>query len=263
LIDIHHHCLPGVDDGPRTMDEAVALCAISRDEGIETIVATPHVLRGRWPARSRAQFETALEELRERTGDVPHLLLGSEYFFAHDMTEVLHAGEKIVPLAGGRYVLVEFASNNVPPMVEQPLHRTMLEGFFPIVAHPERNLVFQEKPSLLRALARIGVKMQVTCGSITGQFGETAQECALAWLREGLVHFVATDAHSESKRPPRFREARERVEEEVGPEVARALFVDNPRAVIEGKGLPYDPDLPDVPQQAPRLIDRLRGLMRI
>ena len=245
MTDLHHHCLPGVDDGPRTIDEAVELCRMSADEGIETIVATPHVLRGRWKNTSRAQLEATLADLQNRVGNAPRLLLGSEYFFAHDIAEVLRTGGAIIPLADSRYILVEFASNAVPPLVMQPLHAVMLEGWTPIIAHPERNTVFQAKPELVAALARVGVKMQVTTGSLTGEFGEEARTAATQWLRAGWVHFMATDAHNRARRPPRFRAAREIVAGLCGEPVARALFVDNPRAVVEGRGLPYDPDIPE------------------
>src|SRR5688500_1091920 len=115
MIDIHHHCLPDVDDGPRELDEAVAMCQAALDEGIETIIATPHVLRGRWPSRSIPELRSRIDELRSRVGDHPRLILGSEYFFAHDAPEVLAEGTSIVPLAGSRYVLIEFASQAVPP----------------------------------------------------------------------------------------------------------------------------------------------------
>ena len=233
---------------------------MSADEGIETIVATPHVLRGRWKNTSRAQLEALIADLQARAG-APRLLLGSEYFFAHDVAEVLRAGNAIIPLAGSRYILVEFASHAVPPLVMQPLHRVMLEGFTPIIAHPERNAVLQGKPELVAEMARAGVKMQVTTGSLTGEFGETARATAEQWLEAGLVHFMATDAHSRTKRPPRFHAARERVAELAGEAVAQALFVDNPRAVIEGRGLPYDPEIPErLPK--PGMLDRLRNLFR-
>ena len=245
MIDIHHHCLPAVDDGPRSIGEAVELCRMSAEEGIETIVVTPHVLRGRWKTMSPAQLEAARAELQERIGGSPRLLLGSEVFFGHDIAEVLRGGETIVPLAGSRYILVEFASHAVPPMVLQPLHAVMLEGFTPIIAHPERNIVFQSKPELMVSLLRAGVKMQVTAGSITGDFGAEARLAALKWLRAGYVHFVATDAHNGVKRPPRFRAARAAVAELYGETLAQAVFVDNPRAVIERRGLPYDPEIPE------------------
>jgi protein-tyrosine phosphatase len=244
VIDLHHHCLPGVDDGPRTWDEAVELCGIAAEEGIETIVATPHVLRGRWRRVPRAELQATLEELRARTNDTPRLLLGSEYFFAHDINEVLAEGTSIVPLGPSRAILVELASHAVPPMLEQPLHRAQLDGWTILLAHPERNFVLQARPELLAALVRIGVRTQVTAASFTGGFGDAAQRAAVAWLQRGLVHVVATDAHSVGKRPPRIREARERIAEIAGENAAQALFVDNPRAILKDETLAWEPEVP-------------------
>lgn len=242
MIDLHHHCVPGVDDGPREWDEAVAMCRAAAEEGIETIVATPHVLRGRWKAFSIPELEARIAELRRRVGDTPRLLLGSEYFFAHDVVEVLERRNAIVPLAGSRYVLIELAANNVPPLIEQPLYRMQLEGWVPVLAHPERNLVFQAKPDLLAELLDHGVKTQVTAGSLTGEFGPEARRAAETFLRRNLVHFIATDAHNTTKRPPRVREVRAVLEELAGSDVADALMVRNPRAVIENRALEYDPE---------------------
>lgn len=242
MIDIHHHCLPDVDDGPREWDEAVAMCRAAAEEGIETIVATPHVLRGRWKAFSIPELEWRITELRKRVGETPRLILGSEYFFAHDVVEVLSARNAIVPLAGSRYVLVELAANSVPPLIEQPLYRMQLEGWVPVLAHPERNLVFQAKPDALAELLDHGVKTQVTAGSLTGEFGAQARRAAETFLRRNLVHFIATDAHNMTKRPPRIREARAVLEGLVGSKVADALMVRNPRAVVENRPLDYDPE---------------------
>jgi protein-tyrosine phosphatase len=152
MIDIHHHCLPSVDDGPRELSEAVEMCAMAAAEGIEELVATPHVLRGRWKSSTPQELATRITELRERTNDTPRLHLGSEYFFSHDMVDVLRTGNAVVPLAGSRYVLVELASNSVPPMLERPFYGAQLEGWIPVLAHPERNVVLQEHPDLLAAL---------------------------------------------------------------------------------------------------------------
>jgi protein-tyrosine phosphatase len=262
MIDIHHHCLPGVDDGPRTLAESVDLCHMAADEGIETIVATPHVLRGRWQNTSRAQLAAILDELRGAVGDRPRILAGSEYFFGHDMDEMLRT-ESILPLAGGRYVLVEFSSHTVPPLVRDPLYRVQLDGWTPVIAHPERNIVFQSKPDFLASLIRIGVKTQVTTGSVTGEFGPEAQTAAIDWLQRGWVHVMATDAHNVTKRQPRFRAARERVASLVGEEIAQALFVDNPKSIVESRGLVYDLDLPDPNVvESGRLIGRIRKLFK-
>jgi protein-tyrosine phosphatase len=242
MIDIHHHCLPGVDDGPREWDEAVAMCRAAADEGITTIVATPHVLRGRWKAFSIPELEARIAELRGRIGESPRLLLGSEYFFAHDVVEVLQRRDAIVPLAGSRYVLVELAANGVPPMIEQPFYRMQLEGWGPVLAHPERNLVLQANPGALAELVEHGVKTQVTAGSLTGDFGPEARHAAETFLRRKLVHFIATDAHNMTKRTPRIREVRAVLEELAGSDVAEALTVANPLAAVENRPLPFDPD---------------------
>src|SRR4051794_6152689 len=261
MIDIHHHCLPGVDDGPRTLAESVDLCQMAADEGIETIVATPHVLRGRWKNTSRAQLTSILDDLRGKVGERPRIILGSEYFFAHDMDEMLRT-ETIIPLAGSRYILVEFSSHSVPPLVRDPLYRVQLGGWTPVIAHPERNIVFQSKPEFLASLIRIGVKTQITTGSVTGEFGPDAQAAAIDWLKRGWVHVMATDAHNGTKRPPRFRAARERVADLVGEQIAQSLFVDNPKSIVESRGLVYDPDLPESSgKESGRLFNRIRKML--
>ena len=261
MIDIHHHCLPDVDDGPHGWDEAVAMLSMAAEEGIETIVATPHVLRGRWPARSPQELEERAAMLREKTNNSPRLLLGSEYYFAHDMADVLEAGNAIVPLAGSRYVLIELASNSVPPMFEQPLYRAQLAGWIPIIAHPERNLVFQKHPELLAALIHHGARMQITATSLIGAFGNEARKAAEAFLRAGLVHFVATDAHNTEKRTPRLRDALAALQEIAGEKGSAALTRDNPQAVLDNRPLPYVPD-PAEEEPADGLFTRVWSFFR-
>ncbi|HEY2325472.1 MAG TPA: CpsB/CapC family capsule biosynthesis tyrosine phosphatase [Thermoanaerobaculia bacterium] len=254
MIDIHHHCLPGVDDGPRDLEQAVDLCRLAAEDGIETIVATPHVLRGRWQNTSRAALEQKLAELQDAVGASPRLLLGSEYFFAHDMNEALQNGS-IVPLADSRYVLVELASHAVPPLLEQPLYQARLAGWTTVIAHPERNLVFQSKPELLASLVANGTKTQITAGSLLGDFGPEAQQCACEWIEREMVHFVASDSHNTTKRPPRMREAVAAIRQIAGDRVADALTRANPAAVVENHGLEYDPEPKPAPKR--RVLDRL------
>jgi len=242
MIDIHHHCLPGVDDGPREMADAVDLVAMARDNGIETIVATPHVLRGRWQNTSRPKLQALLDSLRERVGESPRLILGSEYFFAHDVNEVLRTNGGIIPLGNSRYVLVEFATQAIPPLIEQPFYQMQLDGWTPIIAHPERNDVFRAKPELLARLISLGAKTQITCDSVTGHFGPEAERAALEWITSGLVHIMSTDAHNIARRPPRVAAAIQRVREIAGAEIAEHLTRSNPAAVIEGRGLIWEPE---------------------
>ena len=261
MIDIHHHCIPGVDDGPRDLHEAVDLCRMALADGVTTIVATPHVLRGPWQNTSLPELQRRLDDLRDALGDSPQLLLGSEYYFDFEMNERLQNGDGIVPLADSRYILIEFAAHAVPPLVDQPIYRALLEGWQPIVAHPERNIVFQKQPELLRLLVARGARTQVTAGSILGDFGPEARRASFQWLKEGLVHFIASDAHNCEKRPPRMSAAKAAVRSIAGDRIADALTRTNPAAVIEGRQLDFDPD-PLAETGESGFLTRLRKLLQ-
>lgn len=259
MIDIHHHCLPGVDDGPRSWEDAVEQCGIAADEGIETIVATPHVLRGSWENEQPDVLQQLVDELNARVGGKPKVVLGSEYFFGHDVVERVEQKRGIVTLAGSRYLLVEFAAASVPPLIESVFFKLRLRGITPIVAHPERNLVFQTKPALLKRLVDEGARTQVTAGSLFGGFGERAESAAVSWIEAELVHVIATDAHSCGRRAPRAREVREVVAERWGETRAAALFDDNPRAVVENRHLPYEPEA-KMPEETTGFLGRFKRL---
>jgi len=246
-----------VDDGPREWDEAVAMCHAARDEGIDTIIATPHVLRGRWKVFGIAELESRMAALRQRVGASPKLLLGSEYFFAHDVNEVLAARNAIVPLASSRYILIELASNSVPPLFDQPLYRMQLDGWIPVIAHPERNRVFQSQPALLAGIVDLGAKTQITAGSLLGDFGPEAKHAAEVFLRRNLVHFVATDAHNTEKRPPKIQAAADVLRTIAGVEATEALLVRNPLAVVENRPLAYEPE--PILEENSGLLTRLRS----
>ena len=260
MIDIHHHCLPDVDDGPKEWDEAVEMCRTALAEGIDTIIATPHVLRGRWPTFSIAELQSRIDALRKRVGDAPRLLLGSEYFFSHDAVELLAEGTAIVPLAGSRYVLIELAANAVPPMFEQPLYRMQLDGWTPILAHPERNIVFQHHPELLASYIGHGAKTQLTLSSLTGEFGQEAKRAAHDFVKHRFVHFVATDAHNMGKRTPHVTAAAAVLRELAGAEVAEALMSGNPRCVVEKRPLQYDPE--PISEENSGFLTRLRSFFQ-
>src|SRR5687768_3844285 len=176
------------------------------------------------------------------------------------MADLLREGTSVHPLAGGKYVLLELPANSVPPMFNQPLYRVQLEGWLPILAHPERNTVFQSSPEMLAALIEHGLRVQITATSLTGAFGVQARHAAETFLRSGLVHFVATDAHNNDKRPPRIKEALAALKTIVGEAAAQALTVENPRAVIENRSLPYEPEPKEV--ASPGLFTRLKSFFR-
>ncbi len=240
VIDIHFHCLPGIDDGPADWAGAVDLCRAAAADGVKKIVATPHVLRDPWLNEDRIERERLIEELNSRLGGSPAVLPGCEFWFVSDLIELVERGEDgpVVTLNGSRYLLVEFAPGFVPKNAAAIFHELAVMGFVPLIAHPERNLVFARDPGQLMALAAQGARVQITAASILGEAGKSAFKACEQFFRLDLIHVVASDAHDIVRRPPRLRAARERVRRLWGKDAEEGLFVNNPRAIIENKPLP-------------------------
>ncbi len=236
MIDIHCHILPGVDDGSASMEESLDMCRRARADGISTVLATPHRLNGVGETAPE-KIERALSELRDQTaraGIDIEILPGADVRWHEKLLERLQADTSLFLNGSGRTLLLEIPDGLVPANLEEMLFRLRLRGITPILSHPERHTVFQHTPKLLRHLVEQGNLVQVTASSITGEFGADARRVAHNWLRHGLVHFVASDAHSATVRPPVLSEARKEIENLVGLEVAEQLLVVNPGRVVNG-----------------------------
>jgi protein-tyrosine phosphatase len=244
VIDIHHHCLFGVDEGPADIESAVAQCRAALADGIETIVATPHVLREEWANDDPAELDRRLLKLNTALGGRPRIVPGREYWFGAGALELATLGcaGPLVAINRLRYLLLEFNPLHVAPDARSVLYEITLAGFTPVIAHPERNRVFQEDPGRLEELVRVGCLSQITAMSLTGDFGPKAQAACHDFFRWGLVHLVATDAHSIVSRPPILSRAREVARREWGSDAERGLFVVNPDCVVRGLETPYTPE---------------------
>lgn len=216
------------------MEESLALCRRAAEEGTTHIVATPHVLREPWLNEEPAVRAALLAELNARLGGTPPVLPGCELMFSLDILELVEKGEEgpVVGLNGGRLLLVEFAPAFVPRTAPDLLRELVLAGTVPVVAHPERNLVFQQEPERLYELLEKGALAQVTAASLLGEAGRTALALADGLMNDGLVYFVASDAHNLNGRPPRLAAARERVRKRWGTEIETKIFDMNPKELV-------------------------------
>lgn len=238
MIDLHFHCLPGIDDGPQSWDDAVALCKAAAADGIDTIVATPHVLRENiWINDDPAARQKLISQLNRRLGGTPKVVPGCEYFFSSDAVEIVRKGTPLTMLNGSSYLLVEFPATRLPEAAGSVFHELSLIGVIPVIAHPERNLVLSSQPEKLQRLIELGAVAQVTAGSITGEFGKAALAASNDFLKRGLVHVIASDSHSLNRRPPRMSQAREKIRK-ISAELETALFEANPHAIIHNQTLP-------------------------
>ena len=245
MIDLHCHVLPGIDDGPETIEGALALARIAAGAGTETLVATPHV-NGRY-RNEAAGIARLVGELNERlasegvlsaSGRPLRVLAGAEVALM-SIAECAPEELRRLTLGGGSWLLVEPPFAVVAPNLDGLLLELQSEERGIVLAHPERCPAFRRDPRMLERLVRAGMLTSVTAGSLGGRFGEEARRFALALAREGLLHNVASDAHDEVLRRP-----------EIGGELERAglaplaqwLTVEVPGAILEGGEIPARPN---------------------
>jgi protein-tyrosine phosphatase len=249
MVDLHCHILPGLDDGPKSMNESLAMAESAIADGITHVVATPHANSVHAFDFDRAR--KLWKELQELVGGRLKLATGCDF---HMDPENLAALKKDAPrfcINQQDYLLVEFNEISIPPAMDQTLHALRLAGLHPVITHPERNAILRAQPERLVKWLRLGCYAQVTGGSLTGAFGASAQQDALAWIGLGWIHFVSSDAHNTRGRPLKLQPAYDVVSKKFGEEKARALFVENPMAAFEGRSLPHVPEVPD-PKMRPR-----------
>jgi protein-tyrosine phosphatase len=243
LIDLHLHLLPGVDDGAGTLEQAVEMAAIAAADGCRALIVTPHQRRDEWENSDPRHLADRLAEVaarlpRQGNEIVPRLLLGGEVRVDSDLLGDLarpgHSG--VQPLAGSRYLLLEFEPYGVGPDPVEIVSELLAEGWWPIVAHPEVVPYFWEsEDDLLARLVEAGALFQVTAMSITGEFGKETRARVWELLRAGCVQFVASDSHRPDWRPPGLARARQAVAAELGAGLAEELTVTNPLAVVEDR----------------------------
>jgi protein-tyrosine phosphatase len=235
VIDLHAHILPGLDHGPRDWDESLSMCRIAVEDGIRTIAATPHVSE-EFPNR-RERVEECAGELRRRlaaAGIRLEILTGADHHAHPD----LGPGNVLTLGGNGRYFLLEFPYASLPPRADAFVRGLLARGLTPIVTHPERTAALQREWRHLEPLVREGALVQVTAGSLLGNFGPAAANAAFRYLREGWVHLLASDAHWARTRAPRLTAGRDAAARVIGAEAATALVETHPRAVLEGRDLP-------------------------
>ena len=233
VIDLHSHILPGLDDGARTPAASLALAHAAAKVGVTTIAATPHV-RDDFPT-SPDRMEAELAALRERLaseGSSINVVAGGEV--ALDRLERLTPEDmsRFALGGSGRYLLVEFPYYGWPFTLEGQLRRLRAQGFFPVLAHPERNPDVQSTPERVQRLRRAGALVQVTIDSLSGALGRRARRAAVDLLALGAIDLLATDAHS----PEAYALGRAALADAVGDRgLARRLTLDVPAAIIAGE----------------------------
>ncbi len=237
FADTHAHLLPFWDDGADSWETALAMLDMAEQDGIDTVVCTPHILTPRELLQEDvlwARYEELVERAQRKNLHLT-IHMGAELFVNPD----LDLSHKIATLAqNGRYYLVEFPMGMMPEFVasgflkkNQAGHRT------PVLAHPERYIRVIQNPQEAYTYVERGALLQINAGSLLGVFGSTIKEVAFQLVRARLVHVVASDAHDLKARPLVLSRAFEVVAAEIGQEKAGHLFSENPRRIFRGENI--------------------------
>ncbi len=237
--DIHSHPLPAIDDGSRSLEESLQMLRLAARYGTSLLVATPHRY---WQGRENtpdllrrltAQVQDALAQTRFSHRIA--LLPGQEIPLRPETGAELAQGTVLTLGDTGVYALVEPPFDNLPDWTVSALAAIVKAGFRPVLAHPERNAVIQTDPARVQAFVEAGAVLQLTAMSVTGDNGKSALATARWILERGLATVIASDTHSPDHRPPTMRAAYHAVASQFGTDIARALCINNPRAIAMGQ----------------------------
>ena len=225
MIDLHCHLLPDIDDGSSCWEESLDMVRMAYQDSIRAIVATPH-----WILGTNWQPETQL--VRDMVGEMNHRIEqagidfkvypGMEVGITAAMADLV-LKDRVLTLAEGDLLLLEVPFHSLPLGIVEIIGELKSIGKQAVLAHPERNRELQQKPKKIMEYVEAGAMVQVTAGSLAGEFGQNARRCSLDFAKLGALDFVSTDAHSVRYRKPLISEGLSVLEKAMGTEKVKSV----------------------------------------
>ncbi len=244
MIDIHNHLLPGLDDGSPDMETTLAMARMAAADGVTHIVCTPHA-NHRYPY-DPFRVEDLIARVRARlaeTGIAVQLARGADFHLTYENIQEALADPARFSISGRGYIMTELPEYGSFSSFDETYYELRLAGMTPVLTHPERNPTLQDSRVKLYDWIDLGVLIQVTATSILGHMGKKAQRMSFELLEKKQVHFIATDAHNTTSRPPKLRETYDLLAKRYGTEYADILCKSNPLCAFEGRPIPERIDL--------------------
>jgi len=238
VIDIHSHVLPGIDDGPTTLEQSLALGRCYARLGINRVICTSHFIPGTaWAASRETMLEkmALVQECFAGNNVAVTLLPGMEIAFHRKLAARLERGELLALAASGRY-LIEPAFTDPAEELLDMVEMLVGRGYRFILAHPERIPAIQAMVEVVADFVRDqGVEIQLNAGSLLGKFGDDSRRTALRLIERECVQYLGTDAHgAEARRPPDAAEWGE-LERIVGGDRLRLWCCVHPAGLVRGE----------------------------
>jgi protein-tyrosine phosphatase len=243
LVDLHAHVIPGLDDGPATLEDSVALVRAAAEAGTRILAATPHI-HSRFPDVHPEQIAGRLGEVREAVSDVDiELVPGGEVQLTWAAEALLEQLQLVSYGQRGRDVLIETPTSGILG-IEFFLQTIHTRGYRVILAHPERGMLSAADLDRLESVAALGTLLQVNAESLVSARGEL-RGYARALCTRGLASVIASDGHSGTQRRPVTVLAAgvDELRRLVGEERAAWLSSGVPEAIVTGDCLPPEPEV--------------------
>jgi len=253
MIDIHSHLLPGVDDGSKSIETSVEVLQRFTDDGVTTVVCTPHLKASEAAAAPGDRYRAILDELRAAAPPLPRIALGWEIMLDTSGVDLTDAR---LGLAGSSAVLIEFSHAGVPPRATEELGRLSASGVVPVLAHPERY--WGASARAVGEWRRAGAVMQVDVAGLLagGHMGQLAAQL----LKEGFADCIASDNHGDGQS---LAIARRWLDEVGAGDHADLLLTVNPGRLLRNeRPLPVPPLVPPATGLGRAMFRHLRDLMR-
>lgn len=196
-VDIHSHLLPGIDDGAKDEADSLSLVNTLKGYGFSQFVTTPHVLTGVWN-NTRDGIKATEEKHKEylKLQGVHEPFKAAAEYLIDDVFLKRIANEPLLTIKDN-YVLVEMSYLAAPMQLYEAIYQMQLEGYQPIMAHPERYLFYHFKQEEYTKLKKAGCKFQINLLSVTGYYGKGVSDIAQKLLDEGMIDFAGSDTHHE------------------------------------------------------------------
>ncbi len=232
-LDIHCHILPGLDDGSKSMKETMKILKMARRQNITSAIATPHYsphYKNDKPEEIKKLCKLAEAQAQEVVDPEFRIYPGQEIFFSDEIVEKLKRKE-LLTLAGSDYVLIEFMPDVTYSNLQRIVRNMAMEQYMPVLAHIERYGVLREE-GRVEELTELGAYMQMNYRHIGGKwYSETTRWCR-KMLKEGRIHFLATDSHDMKTRYPATADAELWMQKHLDKEYIRNLFYRNAEKIL-------------------------------
>ncbi len=231
LIDVHTHILPGVDDGSRNMRESVKMLLSAAEQGVTSVIATPHYSRRR-ELKHADELAAELEARIQKFYPDFRIYIGQETYYHEELADRLHEG-KALTMAGSRYVLVEFSPTVSYKALFQGIRKLSENGYIPILAHMERYVCLRHEG--VKELLSCGCRLQMNFDSLKGLWCNPETVWCRKQVENGTIHLLGSDMHRMDFRPPDIREVMKWLNHHIDSDDLERILYENPQRILRGE----------------------------